>query len=236
LKPVSKSISIVIPVIIGLGGLLLMTLIAYLLHKGTLPTWEISEHKILNFTFTMQFMALPLSFLAIGFMFIYRKEYATKFFRLAIKPTDKNSQWLAYGPMVGMLLTLGTGLFMSGGVMAEHGTINQSFLALLPFVLLFSATNAWSEEIFSRFVIMAGLDGKVKPEIICLVSGIIFGVPHFFFGTPSGVFGVLMSGLLGWFLAKSVVETGGLGWAMLIHFLQDVMIFGAGAMILASQR
>ena len=54
-----------------------------------------------------------------------------------------------------------------------------------------------------------------------------------YFGTPSGIFGVVMSGLMGWLLAKSVIETRGLAWALLIHFLQDVVIFGAGAMIIA---
>ncbi|MDZ4714742.1 MAG: hypothetical protein SH819_04660 [Cytophagales bacterium] len=63
----------------------------------------------------------------------------------------------------------------------------------------------------------------------------MFGLPHFF-GTQNGVFGVIMSGLLGWLLAKSVIETKSLGWALLIHFLQDVVIFGAGAMIVAQPR
>jgi hypothetical protein len=53
------------------------------------------------------------------------------------------------------------------------------------------------------------------------------------YGTPNGVFGVIASGTLGWFLAKSVIETRGLGWAWFIHFLQDVVIFGSGALVLA---
>ncbi|MFH0850449.1 MAG: hypothetical protein V1924_05870 [Candidatus Bathyarchaeota archaeon] len=32
-------------------------------------------------------------------------------------------------------------------------------------------------------------------------------------------------GFLGWFLGKSMQETGGFAWAWLIHFLQDVIIF-----------
>lgn len=124
---------------------------------------------------------------------------------------------------------------MSISVTSQNGVINHTFFTLLPLVLLFSATNAWYEEIFSRFVIVAGLHGKIKPIAICWISAIIFGVPHFF-GTPSGLFGVIMSGLLGWLLAKSVLETKGLGWALFIHFLQDVVIFGAGAMIIAGQH
>jgi membrane protease YdiL (CAAX protease family) len=76
---------------------------------------------------------------------------------------------------------------------------------LLPLVLLFAATNAWSEEIISRFVIVAGLYGKLSPSVICWISAVIFGGPHFF-GTPSGIFGVMMAGLMGWILAKSMLE------------------------------
>jgi membrane protease YdiL (CAAX protease family) len=113
--------------------------------------------------------------------------------------------------------------------------VNETFYKLIPLVLLFAATNAWTEEILSRFVIVAGLHGKLSPDAICWISSIIFGLGHFF-GTPNGIFGVIASGILGWLLAKSVFETKSLGWALLIHFLQDVVIFGAGAMTLAGQQ
>ncbi|MBX2964931.1 MAG: CPBP family intramembrane metalloprotease [Cyclobacteriaceae bacterium] len=82
-----------------------------------------------------------------------------------------------------------------GDFTAQNGVINNSFFAMMPLVLFVSATNAWSEEIFSRFVIVAGLDGKLKPVTICWISGVIFGIPHYFFGTPSGLFGVVVSGM-----------------------------------------
>jgi membrane protease YdiL (CAAX protease family) len=123
---------------------------------------------------------------------------------------------------------------MSFGVMAQHGVINGTFFKLVPLVLLFAATNAWTEEILSRFVIVAGLHDQLKPVAICWISAIIFGTPHFF-GTPSGVVGAIMAGLLGWVLAKSVLETRSLGWALFIHFLQDVVIFGGGAMIISAK-
>jgi membrane protease YdiL (CAAX protease family) len=136
---------------------------------------------------------------------------------------------------VAIAFTVGNMMMMSFGVMRDGGTINGTFFGLLPFVLLFSATNAWFEEIFTRFVVVAGLNGKMKPDFICIISAVVFGIPHFF-GTPSGLFGVIAAGALGWFLARSVVETKSLGWALLVHFLQDVVIFGAGAMIIAGQE
>jgi hypothetical protein len=46
----------------------------------------------------------------------------------------------------------------------------------------------------------------------------------------------MMAGLMGWILAKSMIETKALGWALFIHFFQDVVIFGGGAMIIAGTR
>jgi uncharacterized protein len=224
-----------VPVIIGAGGLLSMTLIAYLLQKERLPLWVISEHEMVNFTFTMQAMVLLLSFMALAFIYLYDRKGFRTFFRFSPFASHPENNWKFYGPATLISFTLGTMLLMSASVIPQNGSMNESFFAMLPLVLLFSATNAWSEEIFGRFVIVVGLHGKINPVTICWISAIIFGLPHFF-GTPSGVFGVIMSGLLGWLLAKSVIETKALGWALLIHFLQDVIIFGAGAMIIAAQQ
>lgn len=234
-KIVSTIRYIGLPIIIGAIGLLSMSLISYLLQNGTLPLWVISQHKTVNFTFTMQMMVMPISFVALILMYLYDRKSFKIFFHLTISPSNQRTSWNSYGSIVLIGFTLGTALLMSLGVVSQHGSINKYFFSLLPLVLLFSATNAWSEEIFSRFVIVAGLYGKIKPVTICWISGILFGMPHFF-GTPSGLFGVIMSGLLGWLLARSLIETKSMGWALLIHFLQDVVIFGAGAMIIAGQR
>jgi membrane protease YdiL (CAAX protease family) len=125
-------------------------------------------------------------------------------------------------------------MFMSVSVAAQGGELNGIFLRLLPLVLLLAASNAWTEEIFTRFVIVAGLSGKLSPTAVCWTSALVFGLPHFF-GTPSGVVGMAMAGLMGWMLAKSMIETRSMAWALTIHFLQDVVICGGGAMVLAGQ-
>lgn len=192
--------------------------------------WKISEYSLVNFTFTMQMMVLPVSFVAIVLLYLYDRKSCKAFFRLG-----ELRSWASAGLMLALVFTLGNAALMAMSVNTQYGIMNHSFYSLLPFVLFFAATNAWSEEIFSRFVIVAGLRGKLSHDTICWISAIIFGLPHFF-GTPSGFFGVIASGVLGWFLAKSVIETKGLGWAWFIHFLQDVVIFGAGAMILVGQN
>jgi membrane protease YdiL (CAAX protease family) len=226
-----KIIQIGIPIAIALAGLLSMSLIAYFLKNGSISPWKISPYEIVNITFTLQLIVLPISFIALAIMYLYDKEK----FKLFFRPGLRKNNWHLYGLAIAIAFTAGNALLMSSGVMAENGSVNKTFYSLIPLVIIFAATNAWSEEIFSRFVIVAGLAGKLKPDTICRISAIIFGLPHFF-GTPSGIFGVIMSGFLGWLLAKSVIETKGLGWALVIHFLQDLVIFGAGAMIIAGQK
>jgi uncharacterized protein len=224
---------IVVPIAIAIGGLLAALLVGYNLLNGDLTSWKISEHQQVNFAFTMQMMVLPVSFVALAATYLYDRNSFLKFFKPGFKTSP---DWNAYGVVVALAFTAGTTMLMSFNVVSEHGKMNGKFFEFLPLVLVFAATNAWSEEIFSRFVLVAGLDGKLKPEVICLLSALIFGAAHYSFGTPNGLFGVVASGGLGWFLAKSVVDTKGLGWALLIHFLQDVVIFGAGAMILAGKE
>lgn len=234
-KIISRLKCIGVPILISTSGLLSIALLAHFLQKGSFSLWMISSYPMVNLTFTIQILALLISFIALGLMYLYNKKSFKKFFRLGLSSSGKNNSWNIYGPTVAAAFTIGTIMLMSAGVIPQKGSVNHSFFALLPLVLLFSLTNAWSEEILSRFVIVAGLDGKLNPVTICWLSGIIFGVAHLQ-GTPNGLFGVIASGTLGWFLAKSVIETKGLGWALLIHFLQDLVIFGAGAMIIAGQE
>jgi membrane protease YdiL (CAAX protease family) len=224
---------IIPPIAIGSVGLFTMSLIGYLLQEGQLPLLTISKFKIVNFTFTMQIYVLPLSFIGLVFLFFYDKNAFRSFFRFRLK-ADKphNSNWQTSGPILAIAFTVGISVLMSFNVIENKGKINNTFFNLLPLVILFSAANAWTEEILSRFVIVAGLFGKLRPATICWISAVIFGLPHFL-GTPSGLFGVIMTGLLGWLLAKSVIETKSLAWALLIHFFLDIVIFGAGAMIVA---
>ena len=97
-------------------------------------------------------------------------------------------------------------------------------LTVLPFSILFSLSNSFIEESITRLGVIVVLKGKVKDRIIPLISALLFGGVHYF-GNPGGIPGVLAAGFLGWFLAKSILETKGIFWAWLIHFVQDVIIF-----------
>jgi membrane protease YdiL (CAAX protease family) len=230
----SKIIHIAIPILLASTGVIAMSLLSHFIDNGQFPVWSISGYPVVNITFSLQMVMLAVSLVVLLVMRAYNKTQFKLFFRWSGASPAKDDEWRSFGPVIAIAFTAGTILFVSAGVRAQNGTINNSFFQLLPLVLLFAATNAWSEELFTRFVIVAGLNGKINPVAICWISAIIFGGPHFF-GTPSGFFGVLMAGLLGWFLARSVIDTKGMGWALFIHFLQDLVIFGAGAMVLAGK-
>lgn len=223
------------PILVGTGGVLSNVLITRLLGNGVLPIWRLWDNAEVNLTFTLQTLTLAASLAAVVFVYFYDRQAFATFFRFRVKLTGAPAEtWIALGPLLAVMFTLGTTIFMSASVTAQHGQINGVFFRLLPLVFLLAATNAWTEEIFTRFVIVAGLHGKMPPVAICWISALVFGLPHFF-GTPSGVFGVLAAGLMGWLLAKSVVETRSMTWALVIHFLQDVVIFGGGAMVIAGE-
>lgn len=226
-------VRIAVPILVGTGGVLSMVLITRLLEGDVLPVWSLWDNPEVNFTFTMQMLMLPVSFAAIMFVYLYDRQAFVRFFNIRVRLTGEPAEnWIALGPLLAVLFTLGTTMYMSTSVIAQNGQVNALFFRLLPLVFLLAATNAWTEEIFTRFVIVAGLDGKLSRVAVCWISSLVFGLPHFF-GTPSGVIGVITAGLMGWLLAKSVLETRSMGWALTIHFLQDVVIFGAGAMVIA---
>lgn len=241
-KTICILLNIIFPPLIGLIGYLSMIFISLMLSNGHLPILGITAFNQLNFLITMQLFILPLSFLVLGIMFFYDQKNFRLFFgkgdinakseAIKLLGFQKESSWKKVGPIVLILVTIVTIVFTSLAVLQMKGLINAKVLTLFPFALFLASTNSWSEEIFGRFTIVSGLYGRVKPFYIYWISAAIFGIPHYFGGTPGGFLGVVMTGILGWLLAKSVYETKGLFWAWLIHFIADVIIFKSQMMIL----
>lgn len=140
---------------------------------------------------------------------------------LGIKPTDT---WKTVGRSFAVIVSLATGAFVYFNI-AQGQSLDVGNVRFLPFILIFAAMNAFTEEAITRLSVVTALDGILPRPVIYLISGVIFGIPHYF-GMPGGILGSLMAGFLGWLLAKSIAETEGMFWAWFIHFLQDVIIFG----------
>ena len=138
---------------------------------------------------------------------------------------EEDETWLSLGLSLSFFITAITATF----IYFQFRKSNISFksaLPYLPWIILFSLTNSFAEEVIYRFGIIIPLYGSIDINLVLLISAFAFGLPHFK-GMPSGIIGVMMASLLGWLLAKSVIETNGYFWAWGIHFLQDIVIITA---------
>lgn len=134
-----------------------------------------------------------------------------------------SDRWLSFGTtflLVMSLVTAGVVWLQSGrGQRVKSATL----FAALPAAALFSIFNAFTEELIFRVSLVQALSATLQPWQIALISAVIFGALHYF-GMPGKIPGLLMAGFMGWLLTFSVIQTGGIFWAWLIHFIQDVII------------
>ena len=144
-----------------------------------------------------------------------------------------NQSWAVVGATLSFFITLVTSTFVYLQFRKSGEGLKQ-VLPYLPWVLLFSLANSFSEEVIYRLGIIVPLVGSVDNAYILLFSAAAFGAPHLR-GMPNGIVGALMAGFLGWLLAKSMIETNGVFWAWFIHFLQDIPIFSAFVMVAANE-
>ena len=135
------------------------------------------------------------------------------------------SFWKINGLQLLLFISIATGIFMFMAVKYTN-SINNFQWGFIPLILLFSLTNSLTEELIFRFGIVGGLFNHYPKLTILIISAILFGLPHYF-GWPSGIVGILMSGVLGYILCKATIETKGLSIAWTIHFVQDIIIFTA---------
>lgn len=137
----------------------------------------------------------------------------------------RGESWLSIGLTLSVVITGATTLFMLPQLRASAAALPR-LGRCVPWIGLFAVTNALGEEVVYRLGIVVPLAGSVDGGLIVLASAIAFGAPHLR-GIPNGLVGASMAGVLGWLLATSVLETGGLWWAWFIHFLQDIVIYSA---------
>lgn len=144
---------------------------------------------------------------------------------IGIKPKETET-WKNLGVNFSVVITLVTVIVIYFQLV--HG--ENVRLALYPgaiLILIFAIMNAFTEEILFRFSFVAVVSKYgFSPYIAQGLAATVFGAVHYF-GYPGGIAGVLMAAFIGWFLAKSILETRGFFWAWMIHFLQDVVIFAA---------
>ncbi len=101
----------------------------------------------------------------------------------------------------------------------------------LPAALGFAAINAFNEEIYFRTTLLSTLPNVIGRRQAMLINVVLFGLAHYLYGSPPGVIGFLMTGFLAFLMGKSMLETKGMLWAWMIHFLPDVVVFFSYAIL-----
>lgn len=196
---------------------------------------SLSDNTYIDYQIKYQVLLLFTAFAVLLVSYFLNKENFTSLFSIGNinAPTEKlplfgikeGDKWIETGLSLSIIITLVTAVFMYFQL-KQYAVNWQLLLQGMGWILLFSLTNSFGEEAIYRIGIVSPLKGLITPATIFLISAVLFGIPHFA-GMPSGVVGVVMAGVLGFVLAKSVYETQGIFWAWLIHFLQDVVIIGS---------
>jgi membrane protease YdiL (CAAX protease family) len=131
--------------------------------------------------------------------------------------------WMWLGPAFMLVF----GLVLSGYLyltVHPNFSVGDRIIRTLPWSVAVATLNAASEEFQFRSVLLAHLRNVFRPAEMALLTAVFFGLGHYY-GQPSGPLGVLMAGFAGWIWARSMIETRGGVWALLIHFVQDIVIF-----------
>jgi hypothetical protein len=135
----------------------------------------------------------------------------------------KPEPWIKIALIFSAVFASVTTLFL----IAVNGFPLETFVSnwfLIPIGFLIATMNAFNEEFTLRAAPLGEIQLVIGKSDSLLVTATYFGLGHYF-GVPSGVLGVLLSGFLGWFLGKSMIETKGFFVAWLVHFITDIPIF-----------
>lgn len=199
----------------------------------TTKLFSVSQNDYLNFQFNYQFLLLLISLLSLTVTYFLNKKnlellYIWRHFttakELKLFGIKANDSWLKTGISLTIFISLATATFMY--FQLKQSQVNWDLLKSGIFwILLFSLTNSFGEEMIFRIDIVSPLKGLLQPMTIFIISAILYVLPHMA-GMPSGLIGATMAGILGLILAKSLYETNGFFWAWIIHFLKDVIIIG----------
>jgi membrane protease YdiL (CAAX protease family) len=135
----------------------------------------------------------------------------------------KPTPWSRLGPQLLVIFGIVLPIFLFVTLRPDFGQLSRLW-QILPWAFATAAVTAFNEEFQFRCVPLAHLRGVLPVRETLLLTSVFFGIAHYF-GQPSGPIGVVMAGIAGWIWAKSMVETRGAGWAIGIHWVQDVVIF-----------
>lgn len=222
MKRLNPHLSVAMVVLAGLGLLALPKLAA-----GYADGSEISRllyYQLLSWTVVSA---------VVCFTLIFHRAAALRFLRInkihgSMAPVrwlliKDGENWARQGWQIAIVLSLVTAIVVWNQLGLQAISAERLF-GVLPLAFGLALSNSLAEELIFRHSIVSAYEAHAHKKHAPVISGVLFGGVHYF-GAPGGFIGVLMAGVLGWLLAKSMQETGGLFWAWSIHACLDVVIF-----------
>ena len=107
-------------------------------------------------------------------------------------------------------------------------TSGRLFLFLVPIIVM-AFYNSLAEELIFRGILLPAFADRIGVGKAVWAQAVLFGLLHFGSSpAPLGAVAVFLgTTFLGVYFGKSVVETGGIGWAVGAHLLADFTFFSA---------
>ncbi len=211
----------------------LMRANAWLLGSSAWAAWQ-TERSFAIAAMTAQLIEMAVAVLLIGLLFLLRKRRSRFFLVWGDRPAVAEPiKWLGQkspGPLwrFGLVFTwssmVAQFLMFILPISPAAGTVRQ-FLPLIPLVLLLAASNGFNEEIILRVAPISPVYEVVGRTNAIWMAAVLFGLAHYIGGIPSGIPGVLITAVLGWFFGKCMLDSKGFFWPWLFHAVQDILPF-----------
>lgn len=213
---------------------ILMFFVTWLLlfvSENPIFDFSIFDNNSLNSHLNYQLSGLIVASMALFLIYIFADKIKLSYLNFnhkgRMKPaillgTKSEGTWENDAWSIGIIM-----VFIMGVVaFLQVSTLGFDFsLVTLLMVIPLAAANAFTEEVIFRLSYVVMGDNETNSSLYGLIMGsFVFGIIHYWGLAPNGIFGVLISAYLGYFLAKSIQETKGFYWAFMIHFMLDVVI------------
>ena len=129
--------------------------------------------------------------------------------------------WLA---LLVSIVFLGPTLAQLISLIRPDVSLAQRVLVALPLILAVGLIRSFQEDFRFRLVLLARLAPVLGARQALLMSSFLFGLVYWMSSSPpNGLAGTLISGIAGWILGASILETRGFAWTWIIHALAETL-------------
>jgi membrane protease YdiL (CAAX protease family) len=240
LSQIWKSLAALRPYLVMLLAITaLMRLNAWLLELPAFQGW-LQGQTFAVAALALQLIEMSMALLLIGLLFLLRRKKERFFLvrgdlQVQAEPIRVFGQkkpgplWL-FGTIFTTVVIIAQ-FFMFILPMSPTAETLRKLLPLLPLVVLLAASNGFNEEVSLRVAPISPVYEVVGKGYAIWMAALLFGSAHYIGGIPSGVVGVLITSILGWFFGKCMLDSKGFFWPWLFHSLQDLLPFTLMAMV-----